>query len=143
MNKKYKLIIVIILVILLIFLIRLGLIHFGIIMDNNLKYSDIYYKENAAIDRFKEKNKDFDIGYNKNNQLVFKNPKKAFKTLKKDYQKGINVIKQEFNLKPLSNLNYKSYKTYGWQVTTGSIEEQNEAIFISSFLDIYENSFKK
>ena len=42
---------------------------------------------------------------------------------------------------PLTNFTYKSYKTYGWQVTTGTDEEKEQAIFITSFLDIYENSF--
>ena len=39
------------------------------------------------------------------------------------------------------NFNYKSYATYGWQITTGSKEEQEQARFISAFMDIYENSF--
>ena len=42
---------------------------------------------------------------------------------------------------PLTNFTYKSYKTYGWQVTTGTDEEKEQARFVSSFLDIYENSF--
>ena len=56
-------------------------------------------------------------------------------------KKGIKLIKDEFNLMPLSNFTYKEYKTYGWQVTKGSKKAQEEARFVSSFLDIYENSF--
>lgn len=83
----------------------------------------------------------FDIGANRYGETVFKNPQKAFKTLKKEYSKGIQLIQKEFNLLPLTNFTYKSYKTYGWQVTTGTDEEKEQAIFITSFLDIYENSF--
>ena len=35
-----------------------------------------------------------------------------------------------------------SYKTYGWQATTGSEEARQQAQFVSRFFDIYENSFK-
>ena len=37
----------------------------------------------------------------------------------------------------------KNYKTYGWQVTTGTAEEKEQARFVSSFLDIYNNSFSQ
>ena len=40
-----------------------------------------------------------------------------------------------------NNFNYKNYGTYGWQVSTGTKEEQEQARFVSSFMDIYENSF--
>ena len=72
---------------------------------------------------------------------VFKNPKKAFKTLKKEYSDGIKIIQKEFKLPPLNNFTYKSYKTYGWQVTTGTPSLKKEAKFVTLFLDIYENSF--
>lgn len=74
---------------------------------------------------------------------VFKNPRKAFSKLKKDYKKGIELIQKENNLKPLSQLNYMEYGQYGWQVTTGTKEEQEQARFVTAFMDIYENSFKK
>ncbi|MGL5066303.1 MAG: hypothetical protein ACRC6T_00545 [Sarcina sp.] len=42
----------------------------------------------------------------------------------------------------MNKLNYKSYGTYGWQVNSGTQEEKEQAKFISSFIDIYENSFE-
>ena len=75
------------------------------------------------------------------NSKLFKNPKKAFKTLKKEYSDGIKIIQKEFKLPPLNNFTYKSYKTYGWQVTTGTPSLKKEAKFVTLFLDIYENSF--
>ena len=118
-------------------------------MDSNLRYSQIYISEyknikgNVDINKFGKINIDFDIGANKYGYPVFKNPKKAFKRLKKDYFKGIKLIQKEFNLLPLNNFTYKYYKTYGWQVTTGSDEEQEQARFVTSFMDIYENSFSQ
>ena len=117
------------------------------IIDDNLKYSQIYIigennnKGSVDINKFGRINIDFDIGANKYGEAVFKNPNKAFKTLKKEYSKGIKLIQREFNLLPLSNFNYKSYKIYGWQATTGTEEEVEQARFVSAFMDIYENSF--
>ena len=92
---------------------------------------------------FESKAKEFENGVNKYGYAVFKNPEKAFRKLKKDYKKGINLIQKENHLLPLTNFNYEKYGNYGWQVTTGTKIEQEQARFVSSFLDIYENSFKK
>ena len=132
-TKKYKILIFITLMLLVISFTMIGknlLIKSGYMIDNNV---DVNY--------FGKINIDFEVGANKYGKAVFKNPQKAFKTLKKDYKKGLKLIQKEFNLLPLSNFNYKSYATYGWQITTGSKEEQEQARFISAFMDIYENSF--
>ena len=39
--------------------------------------------------------------------------------------------------------NYSDYKIYGSQITTGTKEEQQQAVFVGKFLDIYENSYIK
>lgn len=151
-NKRYKIlkrITLILLIILFTVLSRFVLIKCGYIMDNNLKYSQIYIAEegnikgNVDINKFGKINIDFDVGANKYGYAVFKNPNKALKRLKKDYSEGIKLIQKEFNLLPLTNFNYKSYKTYGWQVTTGTEEEKEQARFVTSFMDIYENSFDR
>ena len=151
-NKKYKILILIISVLLIISFVILGrelLVKCGYILDNDLKYSQIYIsgdeniKGNVNVNKFGKINIDFDIGANKYGYAVFKNPNKAFKRLKKDYSKGIKLIQKEFNLLPLNNFTYKKYKTYGWQVTTGTAEEKEQATFVSSFMDIYENSFNR
>ena len=148
-TKKYKILIFIALILLVISFIMIGknlLIRFGYMIDNNLRYSKLYIEDNnivgdVDVNYFGKININFEVGANKYGVAVFKNPQKAFKTLKKDYKKGLKLIQKEFNLLPLSNFNYKSYATYGWQVTTGSKEEQEQARFISAFMDIYENSF--
>ena len=67
---------------------------------------------------------------------------KAMSTLKEKYLSAINLIKDEFNLKELSNDTITEYKNYGDQLTKGTKEEKKQAAFVSEFLDIYENSFK-
>lgn len=147
-KKKIFILVTLILIILLIFIIgKMLLVEYGFIYDNDLKYTQIYIqnegniKGNVDINKFGKIDKDFDIGANKYGMAVFKNPKEAFKTLKKKYKNGIKLIQKEFNLPPLSNFTYKGYKTYGWQVTKGSKKDKEQARFVSSFLDIYENSF--
>lgn len=56
---------------------------------------------------------------------------------------GIALIQKEYDLEALSQDNYDLYGTYGWQVTGGTSEEQDQAAFVSEFMDIYENSFSK
>ena len=147
-KKKIFMFITLILFTLLIFVIsKMLLVKYGFIYDDDLKYTQIYIKNegnikgNVDINKFGKIDKNFDIGANKYGMAVFKNPKSAFKTLKKKYKNGIKLIQKEFNLPPLSNFTYKGYKTYGWQVTKGSKKDKEQARFISSFLDIYENSF--
>lgn len=151
-NKKYRLLMIIISILLIILLTILGrvvLVKCGYIIDDNLKYSQVYIsgesnvKGNVDINKYEKINIDFDIGANKYGYAVFKNPNKALKTLKRDYSKAIKLIQREFNLLPLTNFNCNSYKIYGWQVTTGTDEEKEQARFISSFMDIYENSFNR
>ena len=84
---------------------------------------------------------DFEIGANIYGYAVFKNPDKAYKTLLKMYADGIELIKKEYSLPDISKSEYSSYLIYGWQVTTGSIEQQEQARFVAQFLDIYENSY--
>ena len=85
---------------------------------------------------------ELEIGANKLGYAVFKNPKKAWQYLKTNYQEGLKLIEKEYSLLPLNHFNYEAYKTYGWQVTKGSTKAQEEANFVSSFMDIYENSYR-
>ena len=111
----------------------------------NLRYSQEYVGQQGDIDKkyFLKMGKEFEIGANKYGYAVFKTPSKALKKLKSDYNDGLAIIQKENNLSPINQFNYESYKTYGWQTTSGSEEEQKEATFVSVFIDIYENSFIK
>ena len=107
---------IVIIVSVVIFII-IGFIVIKEVSNPNLKYSQIYISEyknikgNVDINKFGKINIDFDIGANKYGYAVFKNPSKAFKQLKKEYSKGIEIIQKEFNLENLSQSNYKLYGT--------------------------------
>lgn len=116
--------------------------------NSQLKYSKEYVtgkdniKGDVDVEKFEDVSEDFEIGANELGYAVFKNPDKAMSTLKEKYLAAINLIKEEFNLKELSNDTITEYKNYGDQLTKGTKEEKKQAAFVSEFLDIYENSFK-
>ncbi|MGB4984149.1 MAG: helix-turn-helix transcriptional regulator [Erysipelotrichaceae bacterium] len=145
--KKHLIIKVILLLVILLITGKFVLVKMGYLIDSDLGYSQIYIaqegniKGDIDIKRFGRVNIDFDIGANKYGKAVFKDPNKAFRRLCQNYQKGISLIQEEFNLLPLSNFTYKYYLTYGNQVTSGSDIDREQAGFVASFLDIYDNSF--
>lgn len=149
-NRKYKLWIAMTALILLVSIAVTGkflLVKYGYLADDNLRCVQVYIagedyvKGDVDINKFGKISIDFDIGANKYGNAVFKDPKKAFRTLKREYAAGISLIQEEFALLPLTSFTYQSYKTYGWQATSGTEEERSQARFVTSFLDIYENSF--
>lgn len=96
-------------------------------------------------DEYTAISEDFAIGADKYGRAVFKDPNKAFTTFETLYADAIELIKSENDLKRFSHKNYKMYKVYGWQMgdKEGNIEILARCVFVSSFLDIYENSFDK
>lgn len=74
-------------------------------------------------------------------KAVFKDPQKAFEALVRDYSDGINLIRDEYKLGPITPRNFYDYMTYGYQVNTGTEESKNQAAFVTQVLDIYENSY--
>lgn len=113
--------------------------------DPNLQYSQEYIAGTGNIQggvdtkSFADISSHFEIGANRYGYAVFKNPDAAYARLTKDYKAGINLIQREFKLPPLSQVNYEVYKNLGWQVTSGTEEEQKQANFVTDFMDIYEN----
>lgn len=83
----------------------------------------------------------YEMSINKNGMKVFNNPEVAYEQFKKDYVDAINEVKKEFKLLPLSHINYNKYETYGSQVTTDDKDLHDDCYKISSFFDIYENSY--
>jgi len=146
-KKQSKVLVIIISILLILYIIATVLLNIIPGYDEQLKYSQEYLigksniKGEVNIEYFEEKGSAFEIEANKNGYAVFKNPDKAFWTLKQEYSKGINLIQREFNLLPLTKATFGLYKTYGRQVTTGTLEEKSQARFVAQFMDIYENSF--
>ncbi len=99
-------------------------------------------KGNVNIEDFYERDHRFEIGATADGYAVFKDPNKAYFALLENYSGGISLIQKEYKLLWISRLTYPSYQIYGWQTTIGSEEARRQAQFVSSFFDIYENSFK-
>lgn len=96
---------------------------------------------NVDVQEYVDIHEDFAIGANKYGFAVFKEPEKALNTLKELYPNAIALIQSEFGLADLTTDTCQQYKLYGAQIVSGTPEEQEQARFISKFLDIYENSY--
>ena len=79
---------------------------------------------------------EFEIGANSEGVAVFKHPFLAFQTFKRLFAEEIKAVQEEFELKPLTQFNYRQYLTFGWQCSSDL-----DTHAVSSFFDIYENSF--
>lgn len=99
-------------------------------------------KGDVDVEKYVKIDQRFEIGADKDGMAVFKDPHKAYQALTEKYSDGIRLIQKEFDLEDLSENSYQAYKTYGWQVETGTKEEKDQAKFVSGFFDIYENSFE-
>ena len=99
-------------------------------------------KGNVNVEDYYERDERFAIGAGEDGNAVLKDPRKTFSALPEHDPEGISVIRKEIPERQLSKLNYPSYQTYGWQTTSGSEEARQQARFVSSFFDIYENSFR-
>ena len=150
-RRRYRLALALIsclLIICVFFLARTVLIELGCIADDELACSQLYLAGEESVrgevdaTEFGKIHIDFDVGANKYGYAVFKDPGKAFRRLKSDYAQGVELIRDEFDLPPLNNITRNAYKIYGWQVTGGTAAEREQARFVTSFLDVYENSFR-
>lgn len=94
------------------------------------------------VDKYTALSPSFAIGADAEGYAVFKDPEAALRELEENYGEGLALIQKEFGLESICMDEYVGYKLYGWQVSTGTEEEKAQARFVSSFLDIYENSFE-
>lgn len=90
---------------------------------------------------FEQISPDFAIGADAQGWAVFKEPYKAFDTFVRLYAEPLERIQQAFGLSAITRDNYKDYLLYGWQLETDSEEQRQQNAFVTSFLDIYQNSF--
>ncbi|MGN1413772.1 MAG: hypothetical protein ACI4WY_05965 [Anaerovoracaceae bacterium] len=99
-------------------------------------------KGDVDVKSFTKVDKRFAIGADADGKAVFKDPDAAYDALVEKYSDGITAIQKENHLKPFSKKNYEAYKDTGWQLEKGTKKVKEEADFVSSFVDIYENSFE-
>lgn len=112
-----------------------------------LQYCQEYIPGQAGIEGdvdvqgYTDIHEDFAIGANKHGYAVFKAPETALNTLKELYPDAIALIQSNYGLADLTTDTCQQYKLYGAQVVAGTPTEQEEAHFVSKFLDVYENSY--
>ncbi|MFJ7933332.1 hypothetical protein [Sporosarcina sp. NPDC096371] len=87
-------------------------------------------------------NEAYEIGANVDGMPIFQDAKKALEQAKLDYKDGFDAIAVEFDLEPISNQNFNDNKKLGWQTTGRDRNVNQQSAEISSFFEIYENSFK-
>ena len=92
--------------------------------------------------QFLEKGDAFAIAADENGWAVFKNPAKALRALRAHYGQGIWLIQKELHMLPLTPYTYSPYAMNGWAPTSGTPQAQEQAEFVTRFIDIYENSFQ-
>lgn len=85
--------------------------------------------------------KAYKIGADRKGNPVFYDAKKALKQAQKDYAEGFSYLQTEYGLQDVEE-DYEAYKEYGWQTQAADDEIVKQCTAISSFLDIYENSYE-
>lgn len=86
-------------------------------------------------------NKEFEIGININDNPIFKNKDEAFDKLCNIYSDTLNEMSNRYHLRKITKYNWRQYKLYSNELVSVKeyIEDSN---VISSFFDIYSNSFE-
>lgn len=84
----------------------------------------------------------YELGFNASSKPVFKKPYAALKQVQMQCSDAISALKSQFNLCPFSQRSVFTYITYSWQLTQGDKNALAQAKLLSSFGDVYENSFQ-
>ena len=105
-------------------------------------FSGVNICRDVDVDFFESADSRFAIGADEDGKGVFKDPEKAFEALKEKYADGIELIREQYGLAPLSQSNYKAYFVLDVESSAGTKEQRVQADFVTSFMDIYENSFE-
>ena len=130
------------------------LISFVMIMSLFVSYDMIKYTPNRWYNGYKEdlikwqENFEGDVYEmafsSKTNRVVFKYPFKALAQIKIECKDAIEFIREEFNYFPLNKYNVDDYGRMGYQLSsyTNNLNILDQIERLSSFYDIYENSFE-
>lgn len=140
---------------LLIWIVALCVIWFGVLRpfykppkDLQAKYAYDQEVNNMVDPQFYEElktNDAYELGINSKGQVVFKNPKKAWKTAKKQWKHGRKFLQEEYKLKHCSKTYYVAYIQRAKDVdnSSGTDTQKADSKSWGQFLDIYKNSFKE
>lgn len=99
----------------------------------------------GSVDKaaFESLSESYAIGTDRNGRAVFKDPFAAFDTMTTQCADGLALMRETFELPPITRRDFDSYKVYGFQAIDGSEQAREQASFVTRFLDIYENSFEE
>ena len=75
------------------------------------EYVASYKTGSVNVKDFLDHGEEFAIGADENGKAVFKDPQKAFEALERDYSDGINLIRDEYKLGPITPRNFYDYMT--------------------------------
>ncbi len=142
-NKEKKSLAIFLGIIILIILAITIFMVFHVLSISKIKYPYVQeyivgtgnIKGKVDVEYFKKYGDAFEIGATKEGFAVFKNPKLAFKTLKKQFKDEIKEIKKEYDLGNLSQLNYDEY--------VAALRADGSYSPVYHILNIYENSFEE
>ena len=81
------------------------------------------------------------MGLDGRGRPVFQNPSAALKKVSSDCSDAAAYLRKEYRLLPLSRFTLQSYGTYGWQIDTGEERVAAQGRMLTSFWDIYQNSY--
>ena len=81
------------------------------------------------------------MGLDGRGRPVFQNPSAALKKVSSDCSDAAAYLRKEYRLLPLSRFTLQSYGTYGWQIDTGEERVAAQGRLLTSFWDIYQNSY--
>lgn len=84
----------------------------------------------------------YEIGINKKEMPVFKDPDAAFAQFTKDYADALTALREQFKLPQISKEHWMGYKNLGWQLVSKDDSLIKKAAKVSKFLSYYENGFQ-
>lgn len=97
----------------------------------------------GSVDKaaFESRSADFAIGADRYGRAVFKDPRRAWDAFTVLYADGIEELRRAWGLAAISPETCGWYKLYGAQTESRDPALREQFLFISAFLDIYENSY--
>lgn len=117
---------------------------------NDLKYTSDYDASSGLVaDKVLDElstSENYELGVNDEGTVVFKNPRKAYKTALKECKAGIKFEHKNYDIKHRSRTYYMAYITTAEDVQKNdeaTQEEKEQAQKFADVLTIYANSFNK
>ena len=147
-----------VLAVVVVFVGLIAYIWFGVLgpfynQPNDLKYTSDYSADSGLVsddllDKFaaSEKADRYELGVNDEGNVVFKNPRLAYKQALKECKDGIKFEHKNYDIKHRSRTYYMAYIDTAKEVQKNkdaTQDEKDQAQFFADVLEIYANSYNK